>query len=563
MGMASDLEQTWSKKQILEAYLNLVAYRGELQGVAAACRALFGKDPHGLIQSEALILASMICAPNVSFGAAKRRSLLLCKALQWPVEIEDLDVLLRKIYLGPNSLEPRTALAPHAARQLLVGKPDQGAVSCTLDAKTQRLALERLNHYLSALKVQNVHEGAVVVAENRTGDLLAYASCSEQAPHVDGVRAARQAGSALKPFLYALAFDERMLTPASVLEDSPVDLAVSNGIYSPGNYDNHFRGRVSARVALASSLNVPAVRTLTLVGVEPFLAKLRKLGFKGLKESGDFYGPSLALGTADVSLLDLVSAYATLANGGVRRDLRLTRGAEESRKTTRVFSQEAAFLVSDILSDREARSLAFGLENTLSTRFWSAVKTGTSKDMRDNWCVGYSSHYTVGVWIGNFSGRPMWDVSGITGAAQVWAEIMNRLHLGEKSLSPEPPPGVARRATEVSGTPRNEWFIAGTEPPTSLESAGRSFQRIQYPAAGTIIALDPDIPEAQQRVRFSAHERSEDHQWVLNGRTLGSAGTGLAWKPKRGKYLLALVSREGKILDSVSFEVRGHASSEG
>ena len=557
MEAAFEIEDTWSKKEILEAYLNLVTYRGELQGIAAASRALFGKHPHGLLQSESLILSSLIRAPSASFDESKRRSLLLSQVLQWLVEVEELDLSLRKIYLGSNHLEPRAALAPHVARQLLGGNLDGGVLASTLDAQTQRFALERLKHYLTVLKNQNVHEGAIVVLENRSGDILAYVSHAGQAPYVDGIKARRQAGSALKPFLYALAFDERMLTPASILEDSPVDIAVSNGIFSPRNYDNQFRGRVTARVALASSLNVPAVRTLSLVGVESFLAKLRQLGIRGLKESGDFYGPSLALGTADVSLLDLVSAYMTLANGGVQRELRIRRGATAHQKTTRVFSQEAAFLVSDILSDREARSFTFGLENPLVTRIWSAVKTGTSKDMRDNWCVGYSSHYTVGVWFGNFSGQPMWDVSGITGAAQVWAEMMNRLHGSEKGLIPEPPPGMMKQAIDISGTARKEWFIQGTEPSATLELAGRSFQRIQYPAAGTIITLDPDIPEAQQRVLFSAHKREKDHQWILNGKTLGSAGAGVAWRPKRGKYLLALADREGKVLDSVSFEVRG------
>jgi penicillin-binding protein 1C len=151
----------------------------------------------------------------------------------------------------------------------------------------------------------------------------------------------------------------------------------------------------------------------------------------------------------------------------------------------------------------------------------------------------------------------MWDVSGITGAAQVWAEIMNRLCAGEKSQMPEPPPGMTRHSVEVSGTLRNEWFIGGTEPSAPLMLTGRTFQQIQYPAPGTIITLDPDIPGAQQRVIFSAHERSMDHHWILNGKTLGSAGGALAWKPKRGKYVLALADREGRVLDSVSFEVRG------
>jgi penicillin-binding protein 1C len=348
-----------------------------------------------------------------------------------------------------------------------------------------------------------------------------------------------------------------LLTPASVLDDSPVDIAVPNGLYSPGNYDHQFRGRVSAREALASSLNVPAVKALCLVGVDPFLAKLRELGIKGLRESGDFYGPSLALGTADVSLLDLVNAYMTLANGGVKREVHLSRNDDADEKTGRVFSREAAFLVSDILSDREARSFTFGLENPLTTRTWSAVKTGTSKDMRDNWCVGYSSAYTVGVWFGNFSGQPMWDVSGITGAAQVWAEVMNRLNSVDKSPKPEPPPAIVRQGIGNPQSQRKEWFIQHTEPSATLELAGRTFQRIEYPASGTVITLDPDIPESQQRVLFSAHERTNDHRWILNGKTLGSAAASVAWKPKKGNHRLALVDGKGKVLDSVSFEVRG------
>ena len=212
------------------------------------------------------------------------------------------------------------------------------------------------------------------------------------------------------------------------MDDTPLDIAVLNGIYQPKNYDSEFRGLVTSRVALASSLNVPAVRTLSLVGIEPFLSKLRQLGIKDLNESGDFYGPSLALGSADVSLWELVNAYRTLANEGAWSELHLSPEAEYFPKPKRIFSKEGAFLVSDILSDREARSSTFGLENPLATRFWTAVKTGTSKDMRDNWCIGYSRKYTVGVWVGNFSGEPMWNVSGITGAAPIWIEMMNWLH---------------------------------------------------------------------------------------------------------------------------------------
>ncbi|MCU0605814.1 MAG: penicillin-binding transpeptidase domain-containing protein, partial [Desulfobacterales bacterium] len=252
---------------------------------------------------------------------------------------------------------------------------------------------------------------------------------------VDGVAARRQAGSALKPFLYALAFDRRILTAASLLDDSPLDLAVTTGIYRPQNYDRGFQGAVTVRTALAASLNIPAVRALELTGVDPFLDVLRELGIRELSESGDFYGPALALGSADVSLWELVNAYRTLANHGIRGELALTAGAAPAGPPRRVFSAQAAFIVSDILADREARAPTFGLENPLATRFWTAVKTGTSKDMRDNWCVGYSQHVTVGVWVGNFSGEPMREVSGVSGAAPIWLDLMNHLHRSRPSVA--------------------------------------------------------------------------------------------------------------------------------
>jgi penicillin-binding protein 1C len=347
-------------------------------------------------------------------------------------------------------LPPRAELAPQVARQVLK-TGGEAVVRSTLDAELQQFAAERLNHHLQVLQSQHMGEGALLVVDNASGDILAYLSATsdpERGRFVDGVAAKRQAGSTLKPFLYAAAFDRRVLTPASILNDSPLDIGLSGGIYQPKNYDGGHRGAVSARNALASSMNVPAVRVLDLIGTESFLRTLRGLGVKGLTEAGDFYGPSLALGTADVTLRELVAAYRALANGGVYTELKLLPSGEAPGGGHRVFSAAAAFLAGDILADRQARSFTFGLENPLATRFWTAVKTGTSKDMRDNWCIGFSRRYTVGVWVGNFSGAPMRDVSGLTGAAPLWLELMNRLHGQEGSLAPNPPAEVVRAAGE-------------------------------------------------------------------------------------------------------------------
>jgi penicillin-binding protein 1C len=410
-----------------------------------------------------------------------------------------------------------------------------------------------------------VRDGAILVVENRTGNVLAYvshSSGSSRSGQVDGIQAKRQAGSTLKPLLYAHAFDRHVLTPASILDDTPLDLSVVNGIYQPRNYDSEFKGHVTARVALASSLNVPAVKTLSLVGNESFLRVMRQAGVKGLKEAGDFYGPSLALGSADVSLWELTNAYRSLANHGEWSDLHLAPEAKSAGSGRRIFTEEAAFLISDILSDREARSSTFGLENPLATRYWTAVKTGTSKDMRDNWCIGYSQKYTVGVWVGNFSGDPMWNVSGITGAAPLWVEMMNCLHRIEPSRGGRPPANVVSRKVKWSQgveSREKEWFIRGTEPRSADRKVFQLNQGILYPPRGAIIAVDPDIPPEVQRVFFVSQIGGEGLQWVLNGNVLGETGKTVSWSPQAGSYVLAMLDPDGNVLDSVHFEVRGPA----
>jgi penicillin-binding protein 1C len=426
----------------------------------------------------------------------------------------------------------------------------------------QRFATDTLRRHLLALQGRAVGDSAVLVADNPSGDILAYVGSSAElssAPHVDGVLAHRQAGSALKPFLYALAFDERLLTPASLIEDTPLEIPLDTGLYRPQNYDEQFHGLVSTRTALASSLNVPAVRVLQLVGGEPFVQQLRRLGFGSVTESGDYYGPALALGAAEVSLWDLVTAYRALANGGVWRPLRLRSEEPAGADGRRVYSEAAAFLVSSILSDRESRSLTFGLENPLITRYWSAVKTGTSKEMRDNWCVGYSRRYTVGVWVGNFSGQPMRDVSGVSGAAPVWLEVMNHLHRDAPSPPPHPPASVVVEPVAFPAqieAARAEWFHLGTQPATALQLAGTR-PHIVAPVPGTIVALDPDIPAAQQALVFEAASGTVAARWRLDGRDLGSAAAPTFWPPRPGRHTLHIVDAGGRVLDTAAFTVRG------
>ena len=559
------LERRWSKAEILEAYLNRVTFRGELQGIGAAAHVLFGKTPHGLGEAEAIVLAALLRSPNAAPAAVSRRALALREALGGSSSRADVLASLTGALDAPPA-GPRTALAPHAARRLVASSPassERTPLRSTLDARLQRVASESLGRHLAAVADRHVRDGAVLVVDNASGEVLAYVGSSgalSASAQVDGVRARRQAGSTLKPFLYGLALERRLLTPGSLLEDAPLELATAGGLYRPRNYDDRFHGLVSVRAALGGSLNIPAVKVLTLVGADTFLLRLRQLGFEGLTEAGDFYGPALALGSADVSLWELVNAYRTLASGGLWSALRLTPGTAAAGPHRRVLDEGAAYLVSAILADRESRSRTFGLESPLATRIWTAVKTGTSKDMRDNWCVGSSRRFTVGVWVGNFSGAAMHDVSGVTGAAPVWLEVMSWLHRDLPSPPPSPPSGLVARRLRFPGQiepDRLEWFLQGTEPQEAQAGIAEAPARIVAPVGGSIIALDPDIPPARQRVFFESSAGGDPLRWMLDGEDVGLAGQVTAWLPRPGIHRLALVDAANRALDSVTFEVRG------
>ncbi|MDD2776258.1 MAG: penicillin-binding protein 1C [Gallionella sp.] len=572
------LDARWQKAEILEAYLNLVSFRGELQGVAAMSFGLFGKSPAALDVREAALAAVLLRAPNVPPRRAAERACVLLKQLGAPEQCADLEGFAA-LKLTPPYQIPAPDHAPHLARMLL--KTAGLALRTTLDADLQRYANQQLRANLLQLERRNAQDGAVLVLDNQTGQVLAWVGSSgklSSAPDVDAILAQRQAGSTLKPFLYGIALEKRALTAASILDDTPVRITTPNGLYVPQNYDKHFVGAVSLRMALGSSLNVPAVRTLLRVTPDVFQQRLAQLGFTTLKESGDYYGYSLALGSADVRLLDLTNAYRALANQGQWRDVSWLVGKTAQQPPRQVFTAQTAAIVADILADRSARHHTYGLDSVLSTHYWTAVKTGTSKDMRDNWCIGFSQRYTVGVWVGNAKGEPMHDVSGISGAAPVWVAMMDYLHHRQNGLSvrSDPPPvpkGVVPRQIRFEPAlepPRRELFLAGTAQ-TVIRASGESgrgdrkmqradsaMARITYPSTGVIVALDPEIPPARQRVVFKTSVPvSRGWQWMLDSKPLGSAQQLTAWFPMPGQHVLLLQNDQGIVVDQVSFEVRG------
>ena len=586
---ATRLERSWRKDDILEAYLNLVPFRGELVGLDALSRTLFGKAPHGLDGHEAAIAAALIRGPNAtapvvgqracgvlqSLAALQQRPAPDCAAVRWRTE----QVLSARLW--PAS----SGMAPHWARRVLAqwppGQTLPSRITTTLRADVQRVALQSLQRHLRELQGHNVEDGAVLVLDNASGQVLAWVGSSgslSQAHEVDGVLAQRQPGSTLKPFLYAQAVQQRRLTAASLIEDSAAHINTGAGLYIPQNYDRRFKGWVSARVALAASLNVPAVRTLAMVGVEDFYQQLAQFGLD-LPQPAGYYGYSLALGSSELDLLRRSNAYRALANGGRWQPIAplvapLHPAPSAPPAQRQAIGPQAAFIVGDILSDSLARAPTFGLDSVLTTRFWSAVKTGTSKDMRDNWAIGWSQHYTVGVWVGNASGAAMHEVSGSSGAAPVWAQVLGYLHRAQPSLAPPPPAGVVQHSVQFAAgqgldANRQEWFLSGTEqsrfvrddnapraaPRTAPAGDEKNFApRIDSPASGTILALDPDIPPAQQRLWLRAS--SPAVRWRLNGHILGT-GAQLAWLPMPGQHVLEIVDAQGRRLDAVTVQVRG------
>ncbi|AYQ28665.1 penicillin-binding protein 1C [Polaromonas sp. SP1] len=592
---AQVLEARWRKDQILEAYLNLVPFRGEMVGIDALSRTLFGKAAHGLDEREAAIAAALVRAPNAKAAQVSQRACGVLKTMQAPAkaDCEGLD-LYAAAALQRRAFDASEGVAPHLARRLVAAQTAQTAgtkggpnaprtLTSTARAPLQRFAVQTLQQQLRELRGRHVEDGAVVVLDNATGEVLAWVGSSGElsgAAEVDGVMALRQPGSTLKPFLYAQAIAEKRITAASLLEDSSSQIQTAGGLYIPQNYDRQFKGLVSARTALGASLNVPAVRTLVMVSPDAFHRQLKAVGLP-LKESGDYYGYSLALGSSEVSLLSLANAYRTLANGGRYSAPSLAKNPKPV--FTPALDARAAFIATDIMADPMARARTFGTDSILATRFWTAVKTGTSKDMRDNWAMGFSQRYTVGVWVGNASGAPMWDVSGTSGAAPIWAAVMNYLHKTERSRAPAPPAGLVQSRTQFGNqgaqpleAARSEWFLQGTEQTVFAINSGAETQgatlargqkssrkpaaepdappRITAPASGTIIALDPDIPPKHQRVSFSAEGRGT--RWLMDGKEF-ARGPQAQWMPWPGRHVVQLVDAGGKVADEIKLEVRG------
>ena len=444
---ARRLETRWSKDEILTAYLNRLDYGSHRQGCAEAARFFFDKPLADLSLAESALLAGLPQAPSrlnplrKPEAARQRRNWILDRLqsefdyLPSTIDLAKSEPLLLAKREIPNPIPHLTARFSAGAR-------------LSIDSELQRKTNLILAEELARLREENVQHGAIVIIENATGEVLALHGSSDftssNSGQINGALAPRSAGSTLKPFTYALAFQNQGLYPGTVIADIPTDYQTGEGLDAPKNYDRSHHGPVSIRHALANSLNVSAMRMLNQIGgPEPLHALLTELGLT-LPRRPTEYGLGLTIGNAEVSLLSLTNAYATLARLG--EHLPTTFLHDETNaltKTTYPLTQESCYLIADILADNQARAGAFGTNSVLRLPFPCAVKTGTSSDFRDNWCLGFTADITVGVWVGNFDNSPMAGISGISGAGPIFRRTMLAAYQDKEATLPKQPASLS------------------------------------------------------------------------------------------------------------------------
>lgn len=587
--LALRLEHRLSKREILALYLNLAPYGNRITGAARASRAYFGCPPENLTGAQAAFLAALPQRPsafNPLRDPKKARARQLHVLAAMPLtEAERSEAKRERLQFAKN-VQP--VIAMHFVERVIASAPLSLRVKTSLDASLQRELAGILSAHRANLLKHGAHSVAVVVLDNRSGEWLAWEGSGDYfgttfGGAIDGVVSPRQPGSALKPFTYALAFESGH-SPATVLADVPSHFptAEEGVVYTPQNYDGRFRGPLRIRAALAGSENVPAVAVLAKLGPESLLRLLRNSGFSTLDRTADYYGLGLTLGDAEVTLEQLVRAYATFARGGKALDGR------------RLFSERTAFWITDILSDASAREYAFGSGGPLELPFPVAVKTGTSQAYRDNWTVGYTREVTVGVWVGNFDRRSLRGSTGVTGAAPIFNAVMlaamkrarGSLPIGDTTPVLEPVADVESieicatsglRPNPYCPTVQKEWL--GTDdaprfcswhhdgytdwPPELRDWARRQYPearrapatrhasalRISNPADGATFLIDPTLRREFQTLRLRASAVGTV-QWQINGRRVGNE-----WPLERGRHTVTAVDGTGG-RDSVEIVVK-------
>ena len=476
--LALRLEHRFRKEEILALYLNLAAYGNQVVGAGKASRAYFGCDAAMLTTAQAAYLAGLPQRPSgfnpyrrPESALARQRSVIARMQASGAItpgqarEAREERIVLRR--------ESAPFAAPHFVEMVLAaaGRERSPRIETTIDAALQADVAGIISSHRTSLQKHGAANVAVVVLDNRTGAWLAWEGSgnyfdAEHGGTINGPVSARQPGSALKPFTYALAFEEG-LTPATVLPDIPSHFPTAEPgvLYSPRNYDGRYRGPLVARRALAGSENVPAVALASQIGVPKLLRFLGRAGLSTFDRNASYYGLGLTLGNAEVRLDELVAAYAAFARGGEWIEPAWLKDPEP-RPRRPLVSPRTAFWITEILSDAAAREYIFGRGGSLEFPFRVAVKTGTSQAYHDNWTVGYSRNVTVGVWVGNFDRTPLRDSTGVTGAGPIFHAVMlaaerragsTIVPFDEAPIVARPRDLVERELCSLSGLTANPW----------------------------------------------------------------------------------------------------------
>ncbi len=479
------LDARMSKQEILEAYLNSAYFGHQAYGLQAAATTYFGKSAGELSLAETSLLIGLLQSPAGfdpfrTMPRARERQAAVLKAMREQGVItagQEAEASAAAIRLAPDRVNVE---APHFVFQLLAGRdipPGARELTTTLDLGLQHAVERSIEKQMEALRDKNVTSAAVVVLDAVSGDILAMAGSADyfDAEHDGAVNVAvspRQPGSALKPFTYALAF-ENGATAATTVADVETQFFTQEGNpYVPRNYDYGYHGLVRYREALGNSYNIAAVKVLERVGIGNLLHFLRELGLTSLTETPEHYGLALTLGDPEVSLLELTRAYAAFARGGKTLEERAVMD-DPIAESRNVLDPRVAWLITDILSDDAARLEQFGEGGPLSFDFPVAAKTGTTRNSRDNWTVGYTPQRIVGVWVGNADNSPMKGTSGVTGAGPIFHDVMLAAMDGLPRMGFPRPDGIIEREicavsgklpTELCTRRVREKFIAGTEP---------------------------------------------------------------------------------------------------
>lgn len=467
--IALRLEHRLTKREILALYVNLAPYGNQIEGAARASQAYFGRDVSTLTAAEAAFLAALPQQPTRynpwrDARAARARQGRILDRMRLAGWLSAAEYTAARAERPALVRGTTAALAPHFVERVLAaaGATPSPRIETTLDATLQRTVHGIIAARKDDLERHHANNVAVAVLDNHTGEWLAWEGSGNYFDQlnggaIDGVISPRQPGSALKPFTYAAAF-ERGFHPAQVIADVPSQFPTAQPgiLYSPRNYDNQFRGPLSVRASLAGSENVPAVSVAASIGVPSVLRLLRQSGFTTLEDNAAHYGLGITLGNAEVTLANLISAYAMFARGGTTVHPTMIRPAslQGGSDPSRLVSERTAFWITDILADDDARAFVFGRGGSLEFPFTVAAKTGTSQAYHDNWAVGYTRDVTVGVWVGNFDREVLVGSSGVTGAGPIFHDVMlaavervkGALPIGDRSPILEPTADVHRGA---------------------------------------------------------------------------------------------------------------------